>query len=122
MVHSKSKLKLQTPSRRKSVLPSSPDMQRSVSLITDGIPSNLPNLIVDGPRLFLLAKNYVCANLVLVDCKMEGNKCVFGAAQKAIIVVGYNTFCDASWLTVEGVSGGVAGGSGEDEVVGCEGG
>ncbi|KAK1290792.1 hypothetical protein QJS10_CPB18g01788 [Acorus calamus] len=51
---------------------------------------------------------------------MEGNECVFGAAQKAIIVVGYNTFCDASWLTVEGVSGGVAGGSGEEEVVGCE--
>ncbi|KAK1291041.1 hypothetical protein QJS10_CPB18g01125 [Acorus calamus] len=65
-----------------------------------------------APFLFLLAKNYVCANLVLVDCKMEGNECVFGAAQKAIIVVGYNTFCDASWLTVEGVSGGVAGGSG----------
>ncbi|KAK1313885.1 hypothetical protein QJS10_CPA06g01241 [Acorus calamus] len=51
---------------------------------------------------------------------MEGNERVFGAAQKAIIVVGYNAFCDASWLTVEGVSGGVASGGGEEEVVGCE--
>ncbi|KAK1274146.1 hypothetical protein QJS04_geneDACA012326 [Acorus gramineus] len=53
---------------------------------------------VFGDAAWLLSDDYARADFVLVDCKLEGNERVFGAAQKAI-VVGYNAFCDASWLT-----------------------
>ncbi|KAK1325768.1 hypothetical protein QJS10_CPA01g02663 [Acorus calamus] len=52
---------------------------------------------VFGDAARLLSGDYARADFVLVDCKLEGNERVFGAAQKAI-VVGYNAFCDASWL------------------------
>ncbi|KAK1303754.1 hypothetical protein QJS10_CPB11g00460 [Acorus calamus] len=53
---------------------------------------------VFGDAARLLSGDYARADFVLVDCKLEGNERVFGAAHKAI-VVGYNAFCDASWLT-----------------------